>query len=46
MTKQIEQDKVVVESINDKEYQDEISLLKENLDRKEYLLQFNETKYH
>lgn len=29
----------------EEEYQEEIVALKENLDRKEYLLQYNEQKY-
>jgi len=46
MKRQIEVEKVTVKVQKEQDYKDEISLLKENLDRKEYLLQFNETKYH
>jgi hypothetical protein len=46
VSSQIKNEKVGLDNAKENDYKDEIALLKENLDRKEYLLQFNETKYH
>ena len=43
---QIHQDQNMGDKGEVQEYLDEISSLKENLERKEYLLQFNEQKYY
>lgn len=43
---QINTDKRNTKKEHDETLQEEIEELKENVDRKEYLLQFNEQKYH
>jgi chromosome segregation ATPase len=43
---QIEAEKKQIDTAKEEEFKEEIHTLKENLERKEYLLQYNEEKYH